>query len=97
MLRLTRISYYVDGAPVAAEHLAGFTHEVAPGEHVLSVAIEYQGSGGPFSYFGGYRYKAQASRRFSATVGRETEIVTIAFERGGPTVPFEKRLAISFR
>jgi hypothetical protein len=106
MLRLTKISYFLDGAPIATQDFAdgasaGDLGEVSrvmqPGGHVLSVVAEYQGSAGLFSYFDGYRYRAEASRKFDATSGSATQITVLAFERGGPTVAVEKRLALAFK
>ena len=107
-LRLTKISYFVDGSPVATQNYPSglepradvqvFERRVDSGNHTLAALVEYQGNGGGvFSYFEGYHYKVSSSHEFTATANTTTQITVVGYEKGGPLTSFENRLGVAFR
>jgi hypothetical protein len=74
-----------------------FSGPVVPGEHTLSVVLQYKGSGlGIFSYLKGYSFKVRSSRTFSVNEGKAIKIDIISFEKGNMTTPLEERPAIRY-
>ncbi len=106
--KLVKIVYALDGAPIytKADELGGLDEtkqfeiyhgSIVPGEHTLTVTLEYRGHGfGVFSYLKGYRFKVGSSHSFTAAEGSITNVKVIGFERGGPTVSIEKRPSIRY-
>jgi hypothetical protein len=106
--RLVRATYAIDGAPVfnrqddegsfgELDEFDVFEGSIVPGEHTLSVTLEYRGHGfGVFSYLRGYRFRTRASYPFSVPDGREITIRVTGFEDGGPNVALEDRPALRF-
>ena len=72
-----------------------FTRRVSAGNHRWSVVAVYQGSGGVFSYAGGFRYVVRNGGELTADVDRVTSAKIMAFESGGPTVPMADRLRMA--
>lgn len=102
--KLVRAVFALDGAPVfsrASEDGEGlndsdeielFNGSIVPGEHTLSVNLEYRGHGyGIFSYLKGYRFKVRSSHAFTAAEGKLIQLRVVAYEKGGPTTPLEDR------
>jgi hypothetical protein len=106
-LRLTKISYFVDGSEVATQSFPSglargadvpvFERRVALGDHTLGALVEYQGNGEVFSYFEGYHYKVSASHPFTATANTSTQVTVTSFEKGDALTSFENRLGVGFR
>jgi hypothetical protein len=106
--RLVRAVYTLDGAPLASRsddstHLGGlgeielFDGVVVPGEHTLSVHLEYVGQGHVlFPYMEGYRFKVWTSHTFTAAEGKVLKLRVTAYERGGPTTPMGERPDVRF-
>ncbi len=106
--RLTKVVYSLDGAPIfsRADEENGLeeTREfdvyhgsIVPGDHTLTVNLEYRGHGyGVFSYVKGYKFKVGSSHTFTASEGKIMRLKVVGYERGGPTVAFEKRPAIRY-
>ncbi len=101
--RLTRAVFALDGSPIFSrtndegglddeEEFELFNGAVVPGEHTLSVNLEYRGHGyGIFSYLKGYRFKVRSSHAFTAGEGKLIQLRVVAYEKGGPTTPLEDR------
>ncbi|MDH5674622.1 MAG: hypothetical protein OEZ06_21015 [Myxococcales bacterium] len=106
--RLVKVVYALDGAPIfnKADEEGGlgggdgfdiYNGSIVPGEHTLTVQLEYRGHGyGIFSYLKGYRFKVSSSYTFTAPEGKLTTLKVVGFEKGGPTAPLEERPAVSF-
>jgi hypothetical protein len=106
--RLVRAVYALDGAPIFSRQddsgeldrereIELFSGSIVPGEHTLSVSLEYRGHGyGIFSYLKGYRFKVRSSHTFTATEGKLLRVRVTAYEKGGPTTPLEERPDIRY-
>jgi len=107
--KLVKAVYALDGAPILnrADEEGGLSERtefdvyngsIVPGEHTLTVNLEYRGNGyGIFSYLKGYRFKVRSSYSFSAPEGKAVNLRVVAYEKGGPTAPLEERPAISYQ
>jgi hypothetical protein len=101
--KLVRAVFALDGAPIFSrtddsgelgeqEEIELFNGSIVPGEHTLSVNLEYRGHGyGIFSYLKGYRFKVRSSHTFTAAEGKLIQLRVVAYEKGGPTTPLEER------
>src|SRR5690606_23607086 len=106
--RLVKAVYALDGAPNfnKADEEGGlgerdaldvFNGSIVPGEHTLTVNLEYRGHGyGIFSYLKGYRFKVRSNYSFTAPESRAVSIRVVGYEKGGPTAPLEERPAIRY-
>jgi len=106
--KLVKVVYALDGAPIFnkadEEGSLGDRNEfdiyngsIVPGEHTLTVKLEYRGHGfGIFSYLKGYRFKVSSSHTFSAPEGKAATLRVVGFEQGGPAAPLEDRPAIRY-
>ena len=106
--RLVKAVYSLDGAPIFnradEEGALGqevqfdiFNGSIVPGEHTLTVSLEYRGHGyGIFSYLKGYRFKVRSSYTFTAPEKKGVTLRVIGYEKGTPTAPIEERPAIRF-
>ena len=106
--RLVKAVYALDGAPIfnkadedgslgAREEFQVYNGSIVPGEHTLTVNLEYRGHGfGIFSYLKGYRFKVRSNYSFTAAEGRSTTVRVVGYEKGGPTAPLEERPAIRY-
>ena len=106
--KLVKIVYALDGAPIFnkadetgvlgdADEFDVYNGSIVPGEHTLTVNLEYRGHGyGIFSYLKGYRFKVTSSHTFGAPEGKIQTLKVVGYERGGPTAPLEDRPAIRY-
>lgn len=106
--KLVKVLYALDGAPIfnKADEQGGLDEQetfdvyngsIVPGEHTLTVNLEYQGSGyGIFSYLKGYRFKVRSDYTFNAPEGKTVTVRAVSYEKGGPTAPLEERPAIRY-
>ena len=106
--RLVKAVYALDGAPIFnkadeegalgdAEQFDVYSGSILPGEHTLTVTLEYRGHGyGIFSYLKGYRFKVKSNYTFTALEDKRLELRAVGYEKGGPTAPLEERPAIRF-
>jgi hypothetical protein len=106
--RLVKVVYALDGAPIfnKADEEGGLSEReqfdiyngsIVPGEHTLTVQLEYRGHGyGIFSYLKGYRFKVSSSYSFTAPEGKAVTLRVVGFEKGGPTAPLEERPAVRY-
>jgi len=106
--RLVKVLYSLDGAPIFnkadeegslgdREEFDVYNGSIVPGEHTLTVKLEYRGNGyGIFSYLKGYRFKVNSSHTFTAPEGKAVTLRIVGYEKGGPTAPLEDRPAIQY-
>ena len=93
LYRLVSATYAIDGTVVhqVADPSGSLDDEqqidiyrgaITPGEHLLTLRLEYVGDGGSVvRYLEGYRFVVRSSHRFTASDGRGTRIRVIAYER----------------
>ena len=105
---LTKVTFLLDGGPILNKtdedgNLAErdvieiFDGPVMPGEHTLSVVLQYRGHGfGIFSYLKGYSFKIRSSRTFTVGEGKTIKIGVVGFEKGTVTTPLEERPAVRY-
>ncbi len=106
--KLVKVVYALDGAPIFnkadeegslgdREEFDVYNGSIVPGEHTLTVKLEYRGHGfGIFSYLKGYRFKVSSSHTFTAPEGKAATLRVVGYEKGGPTAPLEDRPAIRY-
>jgi hypothetical protein len=106
--RLVKVVVALDGAPiftkeddegriVDSDELPIFNGSIVPGEHTLTVNLEYRGHGyGMFNYLKGYRFKVRSTYSFTAPEGKGVTVKFIGYEQGGPATPIEERPAVRF-
>src|SRR5688500_20256745 len=106
--KLVKAVYALDGAPIfnkadedgalgEREEFDVYHGSIVPGEHTLTVNLEYRGHGyGIFSYLKGYRFKVRSNYSFTAPEGRGVTIRVVGYEKGGPTAPLEERPAVRY-
>ncbi len=107
--KLWRAQYALDGAPVfnrvdtgsgeldAQDEIEIFSGSIAPGNHQLSVYLEYHGHGyGVFSYLKGYKFKIKSSYTFNAEEGKVTTIRIVGYEKGGITTELKDRPTVRY-
>ncbi|MFH1437718.1 MAG: hypothetical protein ABIJ56_18570 [Pseudomonadota bacterium] len=105
--RLVKAVFILDGVPVynkadekgmkKKKGIELFNAPVVPGEHTLSVNIEYKGNGyGLFAYLNDYRFKVRSSHAFSVDEGKAKNLKVVIFERGNIATPLEERPAIKY-
>jgi hypothetical protein len=106
--KLVKVLYALDGAPILnkADEEGGigegepfdvYNGSIVPGEHTLTVQLEYRGHGyGIFSYLKGYRFKVNSSHTFTAPEGKAASLRIVGYEKGGPTAPLEERPAVRY-
>ncbi len=106
---LRRVQYALDGAMILnrvdetgtelsdREEIEVFNGSIAPGNHQISVYLEYQGHGyGVFSYLKGYRFKIKSSYTFNAEEGKLTTVKIVGHEKGGITTELKDRPAVRY-
>jgi hypothetical protein len=87
----------VDGDLEKRDEFEIFNGRIVPGNHQLSVQLNYRGSGfGFFSYLEGYRFKVQSAYTFTAEAGKVTTVKVVGFEKGGITAELKDRPAIRY-
>ena len=106
--RLVRVVYALDGAPIfnkadeegrlgEQQEFEVYNGSIVPGEHTLTVNLEYRGHGyGVFSYLKGYRFKVRSTYTFAVPEGRISTLHVVGYEQGGPTTPLEERPAVRY-
>jgi hypothetical protein len=106
--QLVKLSYFLDRAPVYQQvdesgelgdldEISVYESIIAPGDHTISVEIEYRGYGhGIFSYLQGYRFRVNSSHTVTIAGGKEVTIEGIGFEQGDPLTAIEQRPTIRF-
>jgi hypothetical protein len=106
--KLVRVVYALDGAPIFTkadeegalgdqQEFEVYNGSIVPGEHTLTVNLEYRGHGfGVFAYLKGYRFKVRSTYTFAVPEGRVSTVHVVGYEKGGPTTPLEERPAVRY-
>ncbi len=106
--QLVKATFALDGAPIFTrideegdlseqEEFEIYNGSIVPGEHTVTVNLEYRGHGyGVFSYLRGYRFRVRSTYSFTVPEGRQARIQIVGYEKGGPTVPLEERPAVRY-
>lgn len=106
--RLVKATFLLDGGPVfnkaddtgslsEREQIDLFDGPVMPGDHTISVVLNFRGHGyGIFSYLKGYSFKTRSSRTFTVNEGKSARVEIVAYEKGGVTTPLEERPAVRY-
>jgi hypothetical protein len=107
--RLTRALVVLDGAVqynrtddtgalADQKEIPVFSGSVPPGDHTVSVLLNFQGNGyGVFTYLRGYKFEVKSSHSFTAVEGKTLTLVATALEKGGVTTPLEQRPGIEWQ
>ena len=86
---LTKATFLLDGGPILNKTDEGgnlaerdvielFDGPVMPGDHTLSVVLQYRGHGyGIFSYLKGYSFKVRSSRTFTVGEGKAIKVEVV--------------------
>src|SRR6185503_18408927 len=86
------------GALADQKEIPVFTGSVPPGDHTISVVLNFQGNGyGVFTYLRGYKFELKGSHSFTAVEGKTISIRAIALEKGGVTTPLEQRPTMEWK
>lgn len=107
--RLTKAVFVLDGAPIynktsekgikakKKKKIKVYSGALVPGEHTLSVHLEFSGFGyGFFAYLKGYKFKVRSSHAFSVDAGKSKTLIVVSFEKGGITTPLDERPALKY-
>jgi hypothetical protein len=106
--RLTRALFVLDGAVqynrtddtgalADQKEIPIFSGSIPPGDHTISVLLNFQGNGyGVFTYLRGYKFEVKSSHSFTAVEGKTLSISATSLEKGGVTTPLEQRPAIEW-
>ena len=108
--RVSRLIYALDGQQIFSridedssklndlKSIEIFSGPIAPGNHTVSVLIEYHGNGyGVFAYLKQYKFTVRSSHTFTASEGKETQLNVEGYEKGGITTQLKDRPAVDFR
>lgn len=107
--QLTKITYYLDGAPVFVRRDEGggldqqdeiviFDGNLAPGRHLVGVELIYKGKGyGRFSYLRGYTFQASATHEVDVGDRGAIKVVSVGFERGNVTTEMGDRPSVDWQ
>ncbi|MBS2023577.1 MAG: dihydrolipoamide acetyltransferase [Deltaproteobacteria bacterium] len=105
---LESVSYALDGAPIFTrvddtgeldkkKEIEIFNGRIVPGNHQISVKLQYHGSGfGVFKYLEDYKFKVQSSHTFNAEGGKVTTIKIVGYEKGNITTDLKDRPAVKY-
>lgn len=106
--KLVRVVYALDGAPIFnkvdeegsladRDQFDVFNGSIVPGDHTLTVSLEYRGHGfGIFSYLQGYRFKVRSTHSFTVPESKTISIRVVGYEKGPVTLPLEERPAVRY-
>jgi len=107
--RLVKAVYSIDGNQIYAQsdesgalddkkEFEVFNGSIVPGNHTVSVLLEYRGHGyGLFPYLQGYRFTVRSSHKFTAAEGKQTLLKVVGYEKGNITTDLKDRPAVDFR
>jgi hypothetical protein len=105
---LERVVYYLDtnriyvqdnrdGQLDENEKFEIFDGNVVPGNHLLTVEMDYRGNGTLFSYLDGYRFQLKANYTFFAAKGRVLQLTVVGYQKGDLTTDLKDRPSIKFQ
>ena len=107
--KMVRLVYALDGVQIFSraddsgklgdiKNLDILSGPITPGNHTLSVIIDYRGNGyGVFSYLKEYKFNVKSSHTFTAAEGKQTQITVVGFEKGGITAQLKDRPSVEFK
>jgi hypothetical protein len=107
--RMVRLVYALDGVQIFAraddtgklndlKNIEILSGPIAPGNHTISVLIDYRGNGyGVFSYLKEYKFTVRSSHTFTAAEGKQTQVTVVGLEKGGITAQLKDRPAVEFK
>ena len=85
------------GALADQKEIPVFNGSVPPGDHTVSILLNFQGNGyGVFTYLRGYKFEVKSSHSFTATEGKTIQVTATALEKGGVTTPLEQRPSVQW-
>jgi hypothetical protein len=85
------------GALADQKEIPVFNGSVPPGDHTVTVALDFQGNGyGVFTYLRGYKFHTKFSHSFTASEGKTITVTATALEKGGVTTALENRPSMQF-
>lgn len=74
-----------------------FNGNLVPGNHLLTVEMEYRGNGTVFAYLDQYRFELKSSYTFYAAKGRVLQLSVVGYQKGGLTTDLRQRPSIKFQ
>lgn len=94
-----RIYFQDDDSPFLAENESFeiANHNMAPGNHTLSVEMVYQGDSSLFSYIKGYEFELKANYTFYASRGKITKVTSVGYLQDNVTYDLRDRPSIKFK
>lgn len=107
--KLTKMVYLLDGAQIyarsddtgaldAEDELVIFDGNLVPGQHQVTIELQYRGVGfGIFSYLNGYTFDARSTHTFAAPENGALKLLSIGFERGNLTTEMKDRPAVDWQ
>ncbi|HKA86238.1 MAG TPA: hypothetical protein VKE22_01185 [Haliangiales bacterium] len=107
--RMVRLVYALDGVQIFAraddtgklndlKNIEILSGPIAPGNHTISVLIDYRGNGyGVFAYLKEYKFTVRSSYTFTAAEGKQTQVTVVGLEKGGITTQLKDRPAVEFK
>jgi hypothetical protein len=82
-------------APLAGRRdVATYRASIPPGTHTAQLRLAYEGNGDAVQSLAGYWFDVRASHPFNLVDGDTLRITVVAYEKGGPTTPFDRRPAV---
>ncbi len=104
---LERVAYYLDTNRIYLQDNEGgqlerndefevFSGNLVPGNHLLTVEMDYRGNGTLFSYLDGYSFKLKANYTFFAAKGRVVKVTAVGYQKGDITMDLKDRPSIKF-
>ena len=103
--KLVKASYALDGVRICCteeeleqgDEFLVFDDPVPPGNHQVSVYLEYGGDGfGLFNYMEDYAFKLRSSHTFVAEEGKGTLVRVIGFQKGGLLRDMSERPSVRY-
>ncbi len=99
LFRLERATFTLDGAalhaPAAAANGTLYNGALSPGDHTLTIDLEYAGRGlGVFGYLEGYHFHLHSLQSFTLRPGRGIDLRVVGFEQGVATRALDQRPAV---
>jgi hypothetical protein len=107
--KLVKITCLIDGAQFfarsddtgaldAEDELILSDGNVVPGQHTVTIELEYRGVGfGVFSYLNGYTFESRSNHAFTAPESGALKLLAVGFERGNLTTEMKDRPAVDWQ
>lgn len=104
--KLVGAEFLIDGQPIrvtaaapdaldAVREMPVYTGQLAPGSHVITTRLQYQGRRrGPFSYVEAYRFNVENTGGFVVPAEGQANFTVVTRERRGLNLPADRRLDV---